>query len=242
MKARSLELRAGILLHLVPGFRETLFRQEAVTLAAPASDPGTVNAAESRRRPLSEDEKALLFGDAATACSSIGLLEIPVHLLKRWREVSGADSGGPAPGMTMDESGYRNFAEAVLEFLQFKQVPLPAECRCDAVVLSPRSRPLALGRTATAGGDAVCLAINLSGENARVVFSNQTRGVMAQAISGNDVDALADQSIPQHPEAPLVCLELEPRQGVLVVGGAQIHAEYFAGPSRPGVVLVLRGA
>ena len=100
MNARSLELRAGILLHVVPGFRETLFRQEAVTLAAPASDPGTANAAEARRRPLSEDEKALLFGDAATACSSIGLLEIPVHLLKRWREVSGTDSGGLAPGMT----------------------------------------------------------------------------------------------------------------------------------------------
>ena len=77
---------------------------------------------------------------------STGLLEIPAHLLKRWREVGADISGGGAPAGAVNENAYRDFVEAVLEFLRFKQVRLPVECRCDAVMIPSRSSPLALNR------------------------------------------------------------------------------------------------
>lgn len=244
MTERHVELRSGISVSVVPGFRETLLRGEALTLAVPAAEPGCENVPEGGRRPLSKSEEDLLSKCAGTEGVSTGLLEIPAHLLKRWREAGADISGGAAPAGAVNQNDYRDFVEAVLEFLRFKQVRLPAECRCDAFMIPSRSSPLALNRPMQperASDD--CIAINLSDENATVVFCNLTRGEMAQAISGSaDDESLAAKFFERHPGYGLVCIELEPRHGVLITGADQICADYFAGISRPGAVLLIRGA
>lgn len=244
MNEGRVELRAGIQVTVVSGFRDTLLGGEALTLAAFGSEPGCEQAPKDGRRPLSEDEEDLLFKCAGTDGVSIGLLELPAHLMKRWTELAAEISSGAAPAGAMSEAGYRDFVEAVLEFLRFKQVRLPAQCRCDAVVLSSRSSPLALHRPPRperANDD--CVAINVSAENANVVFCNVTRREMADAVlAREDDDSLPAKFFERHPDYAMVGIELMPRQGVLITGGGQLFADYFAGVSRPGAVLLIRAA
>ena len=245
-----MEFRAGILMTVVPGFRETLLRREALKLAIATPGPESDEAREGERRPLSKGEEDLLFNGAGLAGVSMGLLELPEHLMKQWRRLGAHLSGGTAPAPTMDEKAYRDFVQSVLGFLHFKQVRLPEQCRCDAIVVPSRGSPLALNRRSNPVGIADperaqddCIAINVGEENASVVFCNLTRHEMAEAISGDVNDeSLTGIFLQRHPDYGLVCIELEPRQGVLITGGDQVCADYFAGASQPGAVLLIRGA
>ena len=245
-----MKLRAGISMSVMPGFRETLLRREALKLAFPVPGPAGEAMPGNGRRSLSTGEEDLLLKCAGVDGVSMRLLELPTHLMKQWQDLGADISGRITPASAMDEKAYRDFVQSVLGFLRFKQVRLSDECRCDAMMIPSRGSALALSpRTAPLGtvpldrAQAGCIAINVGEENATVVFCNLTRNEMAQGVSGcANGESLARIFSQQHPDYGLVCIELEPRQGVLITGEDQMCADYFAGTSIPGAVLLLRGA
>lgn len=245
-----MEFRAGILMTVTPGFRETLLRREALKLAFPVPGPAGEAMPGNGRRSLATGEADFLLKCAGVDGVSMGLLELPRHLMKQWQDLGADISGRITPASAVDEKAYRDFVQSVLGFLRFKQVRVADQCRCDAMMVPSRGSALALsprgGPPGTLPMDRAqtdCIAINVGEENATVMFCNLTRSEMARAVSGSaNGESLASIFFQQHPDYGLVCIELEPRQGVLISGEDQICADYFAGATIPGAVLLIRGA
>jgi hypothetical protein len=187
------ELRPGIALGLAPRFQSSLAWIDRVQInGGVEGDAGTFYPRRDWRR-LREPELALLLaqGDETGQLpgAHVGLVNLPPHVRRPWWAIADAEDMPIGDG-----ERYRAFVDGVIEFLRFKQVPLPVRCRVDVTVSRP-GQPSTRWDTASGcpGGlnfnretgnalDHVAGIINLGDEPTHLVLLNLLPSAMAEML------------------------------------------------------------
>ena len=163
----------------------------------------------------------------------ICLFQLPEHLRSRWWNllvaVAGTLEDGPLPG-------FETFVNQVVEFLAFKNLPVPKGARCDLVVSNPE-RHLAKG-----GGDyfgrRLWGKINLGDEPTSVVLINLTRQQMEAALRRRFPDRPSALEIGGlFSDYPPVRLILEPGDGCRLPSCDMVLDDYLEGKRETDVTL-----
>lgn len=163
-------------------------------------------------RPPTPEELQLLTAPAGDPADALALFNIPDRLHGEWWSLE-ADEDADARRVA-----FQKYAGAVIEYLQFKQLPLPPACAVEVVIQAPglaSTRPNLGGLTAEQPG--VVVGINLSDEESALIFLNLGHAHLA-------ADPIpADAKIPftervrsflaRHIDYPLVKVSLRPGEG-----------------------------
>jgi len=139
-------------------------------------------------RPPTADELSVLVDEAPPGVNPLrtNLLAIPARLRAAWWE-------------HVDQAGYERFASELLEFLRFKDLPLPVLCAIEVTV----SRPDQTGTRFHEANKAAPLAVvNLGDEASHIVMSNLPP------------PAMADRFFEARSAYPLVRIHLDPGEGL----------------------------
>jgi len=179
-------------------------------------------------RRAGEEESHLWLGEGG------GLLfQLPSHLRRSWwraaEQIEPGSSGGGA---------YQEFVAHAVDFLTFKQLPLPEACGFDVRVSRPglrttRTDAPGLGFTAPAAGRRTLAWVNLGDEATHLVL------VPAPAV--HDPAALRRLAA-EAPDSPLLRLRLEPGEGLWFPAAPIAHDGDTVGKLEVDVVLVLTAA
>jgi hypothetical protein len=182
-----------------------------------------------------------------------GLLAIPTRLREAWW--AGAECGAT---LTEQDASYQRFVTAVLEFLRFKRLPLPARCEADVMAsrpdlrgnrLDPRTGELnGLGFSAP-GPLRTVGVINLGDEATHVVLLNLPARVMRALLAREGApDAwslvpseLAARFFEARPAYPLTRVRLDPGEGVWFPRADVVHDGWVGDKRDVDVVLSIRG-
>jgi hypothetical protein len=175
------------------------------------------------RRPGAA-ELALLLAEGESPAAE--LINLPAHVRRAWWAL--ADTEGAPAG-----AGYRAFADGVIAFLRFKQIPLPARCRVDVVVSRPGQPstrwdagsdcPAGLALSLAGGAadfDRVDGVINLGDEATHLVLLNLAPPAMAAMLGRRDPGASEpDPDLPGRffaafPDYPLIRVRLPAGDGL----------------------------
>jgi len=200
-----------------PRYRFSIAPRFANSLAWPARlqlgrrDPQSEKSAATTPnwQPASEAEVALFVADEANDESwqrDVCLFSIPEHLRAKWWELAARQ----IETLPARIDGMEPFARAVVEFAQFKRVPLPRQCAFDVTLSSPLDEPATpiaavdLDPSSSADGTSanspVIARVNLGDERTALIFRNPAR-------SGSDVHS-------QSADGPFGRLILDPGEGV----------------------------
>lgn len=167
-------------------------------------------------RLASEAECAQLIANDATDESwqrDICLFSIPEHLRVKWWDLAAKQlETQPARPDSMEP-----FAKSVVEFAQFKRVPLPCRCAFDVTLTAPQDQQTP---TAAALNAPVVARINLGDERTALVFSNAATGQLA--------------------DKPLVRLVLHRGEGVWLPSSDVIYSVDGSGKADLDVWLILK--
>lgn len=156
-----------------------------------------------RWRELSQAEEARWVGEGAAGDAL--LFNLPNHLRASWwSAVEGMEPGGA------DGGAYQTFVARTVEFLTFKQRPLPSQCAFDVRVGRPglrstRADAPGLGFDAPAAARRTLAWVNLGDE--------ATHLVLVPVAGVHDMEALRRHAATS-PDHPLLRLRLEPGEGL----------------------------
>ncbi len=224
-----MELRPGITLGLAPRFQSALaWRERMQVNGGVEAEAGHFYPRRDWRAPTDAALTLLLAdADAGLARSRVGLLSLPSHVRREWWGL--AERGEGLGGNGRD---YRAFVAEVMEFLRFKRLPLPGQCRVDVAVSRPGQpstrwdaadgRPAGLGFNIEGPGgattpDRVVAIVNLGDEPTHLVLLNLAPSEMAAALGPPPVAPgreLLQRFFTAMPAYPLVRVRLEPGDGV----------------------------
>jgi hypothetical protein len=209
-------LEPGIRLVTAPHFHFARSWEERVRINSGVTiEAGRVTPRDDWR-PASAEELALLTASTGDPAAELALFNIPARLHARWW-ILAAEEGGDVP--------FQEFGREVIEFLQFKQLPLPARCTVSAVIHEPglaSTKPDAGGLTADPAHADMLAGINLSDEESALVFGN-----LAARLSACDY--------------PVIRVALQPGEGFWLPRMPIAHDGDTRGRSEIDVQLVLAG-
>jgi hypothetical protein len=214
-------------------------------------------------RPASADELRVLVAAESDTTPELGddqiaLLALPAHLRTRWWELA---EQSDMEGGTV--AGFAALADALVELLRFKRLPLPARCAAAVVVSRPGQPSIRLDATGSGlsglgfnspasargrDGHAVPIAvINLGDEAAQIVMLNLAvhalgayladEGVQVRA---RDVDVLRAFAT-RHPDYPLIGVRLDPGEGLWLPTPPPAFDGWTVGKHDVDTILVLHG-
>ena len=155
-------------------------------------------------RSPTPDELSVLVDGAPPGVNPLrtNLLAIPARLRAAWWD-------------HVDQAGYERFASDLLDFLRFKDLPLPALCEIEVAVSRPDQTGTRLYETDRASPLAV---FNLGDEASHIVMSNLPPAAMADRIGeGGHHAAFADlvrRFFKVRSAYPLVRIRLDPGEGL----------------------------
>ena len=165
-------------------------------------------------RPLTPEELALLTATGGDLAEALVLFNIPERLHARWWVLVADESG---------DAAFQEFGREVIEFLQFKQLPLPAKCTVSAVVHVPglaSTKPNAGGLTADPACAGMLAGINLSDEEATLVFLNLGAVHLAALVpklsletTGESLREQAHAFLTAGSDYPVIRVALQPGEG-----------------------------
>jgi len=182
-----------------------------------------------------------------------GLVAIPARLREAWWASAGW--GVLPPGQ---DEGYRRFVAAVLEFLRFKRLPLPARCEADLLAsrpdlrgsrLDPTTGELSgLGFSGPASRRTMGM-INLGDETTHLVLLNvPAQGMRALLAQDGESDPwslapsdLVARFFEEYPDYPLTRVSLDPGEGVWFPRDDVVHDGWPGAKQDADVVLTIRG-
>ena len=145
----------------------------------------------------------------------IELIELPRHLIEACSRLPWFSWSSPeACGVKVER--FHEFARKVLEFLQFKQVDLPQECRCNLVQTAVGAHLVGME-----SAEKLRLAVNLGPENSAFEF-RQTSGSAPECGGGS---AGVGDSV-----------SMSPGQGFIVKANVGIRC------SSPALLLTIEGS
>ena len=182
-----------------------------------------------------------------------GLVAIPARLREAWW----TSAGWGVPPTGRDE-GYRRFVAAVLEFLRFKRLPLPARCEADLLASRPDLRGNRLDPTtgelsglafSAPGSRRMVGMINLGDETTHLVLLNvPAQGMRALLAPDGEMDPpslspsdLVSRFFEAYPDYPLTRVSLDPGEGMWFPGPDVVHDGWPGAKQDADVVLTIRG-
>jgi hypothetical protein len=174
-------------------------------------------------RAASAAELALLTASTGDPMEAIALFNIPKRLHDHWWNLE-ADQDSDA---VTKQAAFREYARELIDYLQFKQLPLPARCTVSAVVHEPSlasTKPNAGGLTADPASTDMLAGINLSDEESALVFVN---------LAAVHLSACSDY--------PVIRVALQPGEGFWLPRFAIAYDGDTRGRSEIDVQLVLAG-
>jgi hypothetical protein len=178
-----------------------------------AIDDGHIYPRDDWRSPT-QSEIDLLTAKSDPPTNAILLFNIPEGLHAKWW-LAAAESSN-APGMESD--AIKNFANDVLEYLNFKKVPLPPVCLFETILTSPgqpctqvnaESLQVEQRSVVLVGG------INLSDEEAVAVFMNLGETHCFEPASAT-LEERRRTVLLKCRDYPLTRIRLRPREGYLL--------------------------
>jgi hypothetical protein len=236
-------LEPGIRVVNAPHFHNTCAWSDRLRLNSGVELAGDGVLPRDDWRPPSPAELALLTAADVNQDDALALFSIPDRLHARWWSIAAtqpaaAESGWPA---------FQEFAREVIEYLQFKRLPLPPACVCEVVVNAPGQSwmpPRGGGVTAGSLLNAVLGCINLSDEESALVFLNraepQKSAGLASATGADSLPSPAKALVAASGDYPLTRIALRPGEGYWLP-----HCQVVAGSDTRGrneidVQLVIR--
>jgi hypothetical protein len=156
------------------------------------------------------------------------------------------------------DDAYRRFVAAVLEFLRFKRLPLPARCAADLVASRPDLRGTRLdpGTGALSGlgfstpaSPRVVGMINVGDGTTHLVWLNvAAQGMRARLAQDGAPDLpplspsdLVSRFFDSYPDYPLTRVSLDPGEGVWFARADVVHDGWPGAKQDADVVLTIRG-
>ncbi len=140
---------------------------------------------------------------------SIQLFSIPEHLHARWWSLAAESS----EGVGLEGAAFKSFAKDVRDYLHFKRMPLSPESMFEVILTAPGRpsvHPNAGGLIAQQTGMVLSGGINLSDEEASVVFLNLRENTDSGSESGR---IEGQRRLLEHRDYPLTRMMLRPREG-----------------------------
>jgi len=176
-------------------------------------------------RPPTLEELALLVAADVEPAGTLALFNIPDRLLQRWWELAATE---PADADSGSEA-FQKFANEILEFLHFKQIPLPPACVLEVVLNAPglsSTRLQSPGLTTEPLCPSLLGGINLSDEESAQLFLNLGSQQMgAKSFSGSLFEQAA-AFVASNSDYPFVRLTLLPGEGYwLPIGGLLLDGD-----------------
>jgi hypothetical protein len=242
---KKIEQQAGATLSVFPNFRPTLLQREHVFINSGVFEIDKIDGVfypKANWRPISPSEFAVLTGRspeqdaqrdrgalAAAGSPLISLIELPRHLRERWWSVAEQLLEDLCAASETESPEGRGFFQAVVEFLQFKRIPLSASCTIEILVRQPGLKSSILypsgfpGRAVQAGeikAPAECpffYIINLGDEPTSVWFlsvSKDTVESCTAAVTPDNSDASRHHFVAQNPDCPSIRIKLQPGEGL----------------------------
>jgi hypothetical protein len=251
-----MQLRAGFTFAVAPRFHSDLTWADRLELnSGVRTDRGRVFARQEWRPPT-DDELSVLLADSVPSTFSrlapehAGIFTIPSHLREGWWVV--AEDGDTPEGNTEE---YDRFVVTTIDFLHFKQLPLPQRCRFDLVASRPGQVATRLDAEELAGmmpaanadnsaGRLVAM-INLGDEPTHLALLNlgvsQVRALLGErADDAGTPGAAYRQFFAAFPDYPLIRVGLEPSEGLWLPEAAAIWDGDTQGKEEPDIVLLIR--
>jgi len=186
----------------------------------------------------------------------VGVLAIPGRLRQAWWRTAGSDPHG-----AQGHEEYQCFVAALLEFLRFKRLLLPARCEVEVMASRPgqpgtRLDPggglsgLRFGATGPQAADQRAAAINLGDAATHLVLLNLHADAMrAHLVRGGEARAaslpladLAARFFEEYPSYPLMRLRLDPGEGLWFPDAGIVYDGWTGAAEDIDVVLTIRGA
>jgi hypothetical protein len=190
-------------------------------------------------RQPSSHEIELLTVLGSDAANTIALFNVPERLRVLWWDTAADPAAAPA--------AFKAFSAQVLEFLQFKMLPLPPACNFELVIHAPdqaSTRPQAGGLIGELSSNRLVGAINLSDETTAVIFLNLGIAQLSNwslPVSGSgSIQDRARAFLSANPGYPLVKLNLGPAEGYWLPASPVVIDCDTRGRSEVDVQLVLR--
>jgi hypothetical protein len=265
-----MNLQPGCRYAVAPHFHMTVDWSQRLLIGVGVDECNGCFVARNSWRPPTPDELSLLAHASPEVIpqgaleESLLLCQFPAHLRAAWWALleQNADVLGRVP-----IPGFDAFANQVAEFLEFKQLPMPKNARCD-VVLSDVAQP-----ASESGAEANRLeglscnlppwtpwplpeerswrepwgGINLGDEETSIVFVNlpyarldeELRRRFPDQPAPATVGELADRFLRRCADYPPVRLILKPGEGFRLPRCGLILGRYLADKHEPDVVLLI---
>lgn len=162
-------------------------------------------------RSPTQAELDLLTTESASSGELILLFSIPDHLQAQWWSLA-SESVGEAG---LEGETFKKFANDILDYLLFKKMPLPPECRFEVILTAPgqpSARVNAVGLLGDLAASALLGGINLSDEDAYVIFLNLCDIPVSDPNSAV-IEERQRAFLLENCDYPLTRLKLRPREG-----------------------------
>jgi hypothetical protein len=263
-------LQPGCRFAVAPHFHLTADWPRRILVGAGVEEADGSFYPRSTWRPPTADELAVLLHvpDEPTSSkeveSSLCLFQVPGHVRSEWWKLLEQSMSVLGEGSL---PGFESFVHQVVEFLAFKDLPVPEGARCTVVVSRPGQRSVAWGPGSSRAGGLRCnLAahapwreaegwigprlwggINLGDEETSVVLINRPCRQLDAALRSRfpdrptavTVGELVGQSLRSCSDYPPVRLLLGSGEGFRLPRGGLILDGYPADKQEPDVMLLI---
>jgi hypothetical protein len=194
-------------------------------------------------RPPSEAEATLLTAAEGDRAAALALFNIPQRLHALWWQLAAAEPHASAEG----PPAFPKFAGEVIEYLQFKGLPLPPASTLEVILHAPGQPPtwpLTGGMAAALSLSGVLGTVNLSDEESALVFLNQGESELAARSSGAPATTSflerARTFLAGNSAYPLIRITLAPGEGIWLLRPALLTDADTRGRVEVDVQLVIR--
>jgi hypothetical protein len=196
-------------------------------------------------RNPSVDELRLLT-TADEAAPAVRLFNIPPKIRDRWWQFAAGESASP-PGRAAPT--FEQIAGEVIEFLQFKRLPLPAASTLEVVVNAPgqpSTRPNLGGLTAEPTWPGMIGGINLGDQESSLILLNLGEAHLRSSDSGiSRADRFHDRVrafLTTHDGYPLLRVRLLPCEGYWLPAGTVAFDGDTRGQTEIDVQLIIKAS
>lgn len=234
MTAVSDPLEPGYRVGVAPGFAVATDWPGRLAINGGTEPERGLRVAKPDWRPLTGEEMDAVTG--ASAGPGLALFRLSEGLLQRWWKTT------ESLGFAGDSDAYPAYAREVVEFLRSRDLPVPADAICEAVVTVPDQRTARGGLDFSADvrrGGGLVAGINLGDAPAFLVFANLPPAAMKAKTPSRD-RWLAQTFLTELPGYPLLRLRLDPGDGFLLPATGAVLDYWTVGQKDVGIVLGLR--